>query len=631
MIATITDTQDRRVPTAATAALVALLLALAVPLIGHLPPLPAGVMAAWPWLGLGGAAAVGLGWSRMGDRGPAGGSVALRLAALGAGFALTLLLFGWPLATLWQGGASGGNVVLGWLPQLDAEAYEQGAFALWVEGRLDQFSSRRPIFPGVLAALFAASDGSPHAAQLAFAAASATGAWLAGRAVAASHGGPAGLVVVAALAATAHEHTGAFLTEQVGLPLGCLGFALVWTAARAGPAAGPGGWRRLAMLALGLATIALALNARAGAVFVLPSLCLWIALWQRRSGLRRAGLVFALVVASGLSAFAANGALYRSLGEPGGLPFGNFSYTLYGVVVGHQGWTQVMRDHGDLLAETESEREAHLTIYRLALAAAREDPATALLGVLRTYNEFLIELDWVEMVGPTPARLAAMALLLAGLSAAWARRRQPDGGLMLAATLGILASVPMLADGGARIYAATHAWTAALIAIGFARVLTWRRLHSADGPQVAPQPTATWNGAGLALGGALLAAVVAAGPLAAGRAVPPDAEAPHCAADQVPAVLMARDAPVARIGEGETLPDSLVRDRGTPGPSSRPPTALTRVWNAHRGYMVWLLEPGPEAVTLERLRTQSMTGCLAIEGGARAITEPLTPLDPPAP
>ena len=609
-------------PMAATVVLSAGLGVLWVPMVGVLPPLPSGLVEAWPWLLLAGGVLLALGWRRQAASAPPDRSPRRRLAAVAAGYAATLLLFGWPLAALWQGQSPGDNVTLGWLPLLDARAYESGAFALWLDGRLDTFSSRRPLFVGVLAGLFAPFDGAVRPPQLAFAWAGATAAWLAGRAVAATHGGPAGLLVVVFLAAAAYEHTGAWLTEQIGLPLGALGFALIWTAAHR-PSPG-----RQAMLALGLAAIALGLNARAGAFFVLPALCLWVALLYRGQGLRQAAVAFALVAAAGLSAFAANNMLYRSFGEPGGLPFGNFAPTLYGVVVGNQGWTQVYRDHPALRLAQASEREHYLEVYRLAGQAVRDEPLTALLGVAGTYNEFIIELDWTEMFGPTWARLPAMALILAGLWSAWRRRREAGGGLLLAATLGILASVPMLADGGHRIYAATHAWSAALMAIGFV-ALTGRLGGRAPVIGAGRPAAATWSAAGSAAAGLVLVAVVAAGPLTAGRGDPPAARSTACPDGALPVTVMARPVPPVVFADGADVPRGLVEGAGMAADRT-PPFAVTRAWDANSIRVVWLIEPGG-GTALQRLSEADHAGCVVPESTMLTIAGPLAPIAADAP
>ncbi len=72
-------------------------------------------------------------------------------------------------------------------------------------------------------------------------------------------------------------------------------------------------------------------------------------------------------------------------------------------------------------------------------------------------------------------RAVAIALLLAGLVDAIRRRREIGPSFLLAVTVGVLLSVPILADGGARVYAATIATTAALIALGGCAIARWLR------------------------------------------------------------------------------------------------------------------------------------------------------------
>ena len=65
---------------------------------------------------------------------------------------------------------------------------------------------------------------------------------------------------------------GSLLSENLGLALGAAALALLWDGVQSG---------RRWLLALGLFTLALALNARAGAFFALPALVIWL-VWREQ-------------------------------------------------------------------------------------------------------------------------------------------------------------------------------------------------------------------------------------------------------------------------------------------------------------------------------------------------------------
>jgi len=121
---------------------------------------------------------------------------------------------------------------------------------------------------------------------------------------------------------------GTTLTENLGLSLGAVGLAVLWRGSRE---------RQHARVLIGIFLLSLALNARAGAFFVLPLLVLWgMWLFRGRSRLSLRFLVEGIGVV--LLAFAINLLLLKVLAPEGSTAFSNFSYTFYGLVVGGKGW-----------------------------------------------------------------------------------------------------------------------------------------------------------------------------------------------------------------------------------------------------------------------------------------------------
>lgn len=370
--------------------------------------------------------------------------------------ALALAALGLPLAGLWAGGRGGENVVFGLWQASDAANYEAGALHLLWQGQLDSWNTRRPLMAVALASVFALSGASLMAAQMVFVALVAAAVTLAARAVWRTQGPGAGLLVLTTLLVFPSLHVGSFLSEMLGLPLGAFAFALLWAGLHDG---------RRGPVAVGLMVLALGLNARAGAFFVLPALVLWLA-WRARADGRRAMLITA-AWASGAVAlgFVPARLLTAAFGAPEGIAFGNLAPTLYGLAVGGKGWLQVYADHPQI-RDLPGEAAQFAEIYRLALAAFLAEPWRLLLGILRAYNDYLFNTGWVNFFRNPVIRALAIGLLLLGLVDCVRRRREAGAGFLLAVTAGVLLSVPILADGGARVFAATIPTTAALIAMG---------------------------------------------------------------------------------------------------------------------------------------------------------------------
>ena len=512
------------------------------------------------------------------------------IAAL-ASFALALAAFGLPLAVMWAGGPDGDNVLSGTLQRFDASAYEEGAYRLWQLGELDDFSARRPFTVAALGALFAVSGGSAAFAQAVFVWLNASAVFLASRAVAASHGPAAALPCFAALLTFYHWHIGSFLSENLGLALGALAFALLWDGVRRD---------RAGLIAAGLVALSLGMNARAGALFVLPVLVLWLSWRVRRRGRGAVAATLLWTLAATASGFVAGAALDRVYGSEEGLPFGNFAPTLYGVVVGNEGWQQVYRDHPEL-TQAGNPADKFLQIYALALDHARDAPLTALHGVIDTYNDFFINTDWHEFYDDPVSRGLALILTLAGLWHAWRHRTHADCALLLAIQLGVFLSVPMLADGGTRVFAASIPATAALIGIGLVTVLS--RFRTAELAMLPRVPSAVPS---LALLAAICLLIAPAVPLYAGvRAPAPDAptsDAPICESDGVQiAVLERADGGIIVLADSDPRSgqrafrsvSAFTADNDTRlAVDLPPPFVLTRRWEPALGRLSWLVIPG---------------------------------------
>ena len=172
---------------------------------------------------------------------------------------------------------------------------------------------------------------------------------------------------------------GTFLTEHLGLALGCLSYSLLWMSLQT---------HRKSFLFTGFLLLSLALNVRVGALFILPTLAVWAGCnWNRLGRFSWKGFaVICLTIGLG---FFLNALTLGIVGKSGASQ-GNFSYTLYGLV--HDGdWTQVRQDHPELLNLPAVER--HQAIYELAFATITSQPSSLVKGAARAYRDFFFSIN----------------------------------------------------------------------------------------------------------------------------------------------------------------------------------------------------------------------------------------------
>jgi hypothetical protein len=369
---------------------------------------------------------------------------------------LTLILFALPLLGLWNNAISAEFTIGGLLPWSDASGYYWDAKQLLEGGTFSEFSSRRPLFPGLLAVLLGLTRQNLQVTLALLVAITAISCYLSAREVQRSHGTAASVLVITILFLFYRRYIGWTSTEHLGLALGAVGFAILWR----------GAWQRqINYCLLGILLLTLGLNARAGALFILPFIILWGA-WS----FQRTAHVSWRFLIGGASAvllgFILNSILLKIIGSPQGMAFSNFSYTLYGLIVGGN-WTQVRVDHPELKALGEPELSRR--IYALAFEALRAHPLSLVTGSLRAWKQFIVD-DYVfSFISNLKANFTLQLLSLLALIGCYRQRREPNASLILIATLGILASVPFAPPWDAdtmRVYAATMPFTATLPALG---------------------------------------------------------------------------------------------------------------------------------------------------------------------
>ena len=260
------------------------------------------------------------------------------------------------------------------------------------------------------------------------------------------------------------------MTENAGLIFGCAGWAMMILAASK---------KSTPWMAFGIAFVAVALNARAGAFFVLPFLVLWAgaaAYLLGESVLRWIGVsIFAI-----LTGFLLQALLVFAVGGDPSNSHGNFSYTLYGLSVGGKGWSQVLVDHPEV---TGSDGQMSKAIYALAWSNISHQPLLFLQGLKINFYLFISKGTYgFESLGHFSFLFKAAWWL------AWipllVNRKNPVYLLIGLSSIGVvLSALFLLVDGGSRIFAATVVVDAVQMAVGLSwigltvtRGVVWRKV-----------------------------------------------------------------------------------------------------------------------------------------------------------
>ncbi len=292
------------------------------------------------------------------------------------GLGLILALFALTVSGLWASGVSEPSILGGLIPFSDAAGYYSDARRL-LEGQLfSSFSSRRPLFAGMLAALLGLTGRNLQLTLAVLVAITAVACYLLAREVQGTHGILAATLVMVVLFLYYRRFTGTTLTENLGLSSGALGLALLWR----------GGWqKKIGYVLGGIFLLTLALNARAGTFFILPVLVVWAA-WVFRKKRIVSFPVLAMGAGALVAGFLINTIMFLALASPVGTPFANFSYTLYDLASGGKGWQQVKRDHPEIMQLSEPAYSQK--IYALAFAEMNQHPEKFIAGVLKTWPAF---------------------------------------------------------------------------------------------------------------------------------------------------------------------------------------------------------------------------------------------------
>lgn len=350
------------------------------------------------------------------------------------------------LAEMRSSGITDGTVLGGTIPYSDAANY-LGEASRVVEGHdMTQWGMRRPLADAYFAGILYVAHGRVSLAVAFAGILTATALGIAAHELRKKIGLVAAVFWVWLILSYCRRYVGEIMSEHAGLALGALALALLIRAFSD---------NIKSSFFFGIFVLGLALNARAGAFFVLP-LFLVLAAWQwRQSGLLR---FVGLSVLSVAAAFIINSSFGKMLGPPYGKSVSNYHYVIYGIIFGG-GWEKAAADIPNFNRLDESAQKEE--VYRRVAKAVRANPALLWRAGDRSWSEFFGGSE--RALGPFSFfRQPGLERWLLGLSAAgvfWSFALCCGvSPIILAVGIGIVLSVPFLPPADAdlmRAYAAT--------------------------------------------------------------------------------------------------------------------------------------------------------------------------------
>ncbi|MCI0608136.1 MAG: glycosyltransferase family 39 protein [Anaerolineae bacterium] len=370
-------------------------------------------------------------------------------------------LFAMTLIYKWQITHSG-EIIGGLLPWSDAAAYNWEAHRLVNRALLSTWGGRRPLFSGFLAVLLRLTGDFMITLSI-LTLLNTLAVFFVVRMVKRLYGSIGAAIFLVISFEFYTRFSGTTLSEQLGFAAGNLALFFLLIGAHTGS---------LSKALFGLGLLTLALNARAGAFFILPILSLWLAFsFRQRAGFwRSAGLAIIVVI----SVFLLNLVLVRVIADPQSTSFSNYSYTLYGLASGNKGWTYVMEDHPGV---TESE------VMPLAIQKIRSEPTLLFQGILRSFGDYFKPtygaFNFIYSgLFEQQINLMLWGLVASGLAYSILKRKEGFQGFILASFLGVIASVPLLPpldSDEMRVYAATIPFSILWITTGVSALHNWGR------------------------------------------------------------------------------------------------------------------------------------------------------------
>lgn len=372
----------------------------------------------------------------------------------GLSFLATLVLFSIPLLYKWQT-SDYYSTLGGLLPLRDANAYYQGAQNLIYGFQLLETAAYRPIFVSFLSVVMKLTSGNLQTSLIVLVVLNAIAIYWATLEIQRTFENSLATALYLFLGYMFYRRFGGtLLTENMGFLLGNLSLIFLIRGSTR---------QSIKYLLYGLFLLTTGLNARAGAFLILPVLTLWLGFaFQNRLGFWRPFLYGFLVIILGMGS---NWLLAKVVSQSSSSTFSNYSYTLYGLVVGNKGWEQAQVDHPELSTDE---------LYHLSVQLIKQDPGLFARGVIGAYTDYFVPTKGafsfllLKHERNTIANYLLWISSFAALIIAFIKRNEMKHSIALAFFAGIMLSVglvPPIDSTTMRVYAATIPMSIYIVAI----------------------------------------------------------------------------------------------------------------------------------------------------------------------
>jgi hypothetical protein len=367
---------------------------------------------------------------------------------------VAILLFGNALEGYWADPPKDGFISGGLIPSSDADEWVAGGYRLLENSKLSSGDQRRPVNAALHALRIFVTEGNLQDSIMLAALVAGICTLIAAIELSRNFGWIGASIFFFMSFSVIREYLPLTMTEVHGYILGALALALLLRAASV---------RSLGYFFVGLALLALGLNARAGPYFVLPAILIWgvVNLESNRTISIKAMICgFAGIVLG----FLVPKIFLELWGAGENIQNANFAPTLYSMSVGSGRWDQAyldfpreffhkMQPEGDIWGKKPAR-----FLYQLALHNIWEKPLVFLSYYVGQLFYFPWVLVWVLGVQPALGFLAAIWVSI--------RWREPLPQFIIISFVGLFLSAPFILEVGHRTFAAVFPLTASVSAVG---------------------------------------------------------------------------------------------------------------------------------------------------------------------
>lgn len=284
---------------------------------------------------------------------------------------IIFILIAIPISYYWSNAISTQQIIGGLIPHRDSKYYYLNALDA-LNGRLfDNIIAGRPLFPALLAFLLMLSGGNIQVTIIILAVLCAFSFYFLFSEIQIEFAPIPSAIFMSGMYVFYTRWTFLLMSEQSGIMLAMLGLALLIYGIRR---------KKDINLLIGILIITLALNARAGAMFVLPALAIFAGFFSKKK--RFSMKYFGGAIAVIFLGFMINFFVFKLLSDPNIMPYSSFSNTLYGQSKGGAGWTIIQKDFPGLIDTRE--------IMDLALMNIKRYPLGFVIGTIKAYRDFFL-------------------------------------------------------------------------------------------------------------------------------------------------------------------------------------------------------------------------------------------------